>query len=956
MPNTSTGCGSTGSASGKSPGATEAPAPGAVTGDTAGGLLPAAPAQNVTLGSIPAKPTADQIGTALDKVELTTDKAGKTADDCICAKLDRIAGSVDGLRGVIAELIIGQLQRAVDMARTAGTIAGSYSPTGGSAGATPAGGTYSGLIGGLADTVAGKDQAKAKPTGNDPLVGYSTDQVIPGVNAFNPDAKPAPANQLQLGLTNPDDKPKRKEELPLIPIIPGGYPVPTPGKWSVWRDIGQCNAVVVAPDQAPPTAGLVFVQAYDDQQKASDASKAINDAGASCVHEPEKITFPPPPSVWDRFKGCEQAAGQLNGVSPSDRVGFATAVGLRNRKGLPTIPRDLKEFTVFTLEIGVFFGWILRMFADTVDLLIVAFTGKSNPATQIASSYHVRAGMGRFLERWAGIDLPAAHVPDEYAGNFLDPQTLPSATEAAELYGANQVDRDTAMCWGRANGRLPSPFGKSLDARHAVPDPMGALRLERMGAADAKKTDERLRRSGWLTPGDRGDLEKLAIPAPGMSDIIRLMVRDVTNETAIRKADLDKGFEANWGSDLSKYAKWQGIPDDLAKLFWRAHWNIPGFTQLAEMYHRFRNLREGDPLKVTIADIMQALEQQDIAPGWIPRLLEMTFHPLTRVDAMRAYQLGAIGPAELTKSYTDLGYDDDKAQTLTRYTQNLTAERLLKTPDIQAFIKGETTWDQAAAGVDAIDKDKVLGLKVKIAATERRKRRRNAQCMTGIKHRFQRGEFTQEEARQELFGFGIAAEAAAAAVDEWDCARKAADLKPTVATLGRWYGSGLINTADIVGRLQRLGFARLDARRIAETAFADAQARQAAAERAAQKRMKGAAGKAARDNKTADKRKLEEVKAQERIRKAEQAAHERREAMLRAAAAAYSKKSGLHADVALVQVVQAYEMALSLCGADCKEAAAEAAKLAVGAWKEGGQTIWEIASSLVKVPVEQSAA
>lgn len=956
MPVSSTGGGCGGSSSGSASGSSGSPAPGAVTTPIPGGLLPADPGQSSSFGSVPTQPTPEQISTVLDTVEQTVTSAQQKADDCICGKLDKIAGSLDGLKGVVAELVVGALQKAVDTTRVVGTIAGSYAPTSASTGASgEAPATKPKALDVLFDAPA--DSGYVPGTDLERYaVGVIPDQAgkpAKGEPAPQPAFPPVPPMLLGGG---EDDSKKKKKDEPKLETSPLGYSEPTPGKWSVWRNAAQCSVLVIAPDQAPLTGGFEFVQAYDDATKASEAAAAIRGGDADCVKEPERVQMPAAPSIWDKFKGCEQAAGQLTGVSPSDRIGFSTLVGLRNRKGLPVIPKDLKEFSIVGLEIGVLIGWVFRLVSDGVDLIVSALTGKLGGASGLASGYHVKAGMARFVERWTGINLPAAHVPDTYNGNFLDPQDLPSPDEAAALFGAALVDRDTAMCWGRANGRLPAPFSKSLDARLSVPDAFAALRLERMGAADAKKTDDRLRRNGWQSAGDRADLEKLSIPLPGMSDIIRLMVRDVTNETAIRKGDLDKGFEANWGGELSQWARAQGIPEELMKLFWLAHWNLPGPGQLMEAYHRFRNLPDKDKLKVTLPDIEQALEQQDIAPAWIPRILAMSFHPLTRVDAMRAYQLGSIRADQLRKTYTDLGYDDANADIMVLYTRNLIADRMMGTPAVKAFIRGEAEWPVTVKQLPALDTDKLLAQKVQANAEARRKVRRDAQCMAGIKQRFLRGEFDRPGAAAELAAFGIDNAVAAQAVEEWQCIRKAGDLRPTIATLGRWYGDGLINTQDIVDRLNRLGFTRLDARRIAETAFAAAQAKQVAAEEAAKRRMKGAAGKAAAGKRGEDNARKKQVQEADRVRKAEEKAADKREDTRRAAAAAYAKKSGLTADQAFIEVVQAYETALRICGPDCQEAATEAARLAVSAWKDGGQTLWQISSSLVKEPAAQNVA
>jgi hypothetical protein len=106
-------------------------------------------------------------------------------------------------------------------------------------------------------------------------------------------------------------------------------------------------------------------------------------------------------------------------------------------------------------------------------------------------------------------------------------------------------------------------------------------------------------------------------------------------------------------------------PED-AQAAWRAHWDLPSPTQVFEMLHR-GVLPEGDPNTV-VADY---LRQADYDPRWRKPLQAISYNPITRTDAKRAYKLGLGGfdKVRLKRAYTDLGYTSEDADTLVAFTE-----------------------------------------------------------------------------------------------------------------------------------------------------------------------------------------------------------------------------------------------------------------------------------------------
>ena len=77
-------------------------------------------------------------------------------------------------------------------------------------------------------------------------------------------------------------------------------------------------------------------------------------------------------------------------------------------------------------------------------------------------------------------------------------------------------------------------------------------------------------------------------------------------------------------------------------------------------------------------------------PWWRDKLEAISYNPLTRVDVRRVYKMGIIDREQVLRTYLDFGYNDEKAEWLTRFTemQNTEADRdLTKAEILSAFDK-----------------------------------------------------------------------------------------------------------------------------------------------------------------------------------------------------------------------------------------------------------------------------
>jgi hypothetical protein len=80
-----------------------------------------------------------------------------------------------------------------------------------------------------------------------------------------------------------------------------------------------------------------------------------------------------------------------------------------------------------------------------------------------------------------------------------------------------------------------------------------------------------------------------------------------------------------------------------------------------------RQVIDADELKLLMA-------AQDIMPGWRDKLIEISYSPYTRVYIRRMHSVGVLTEEQVLLAYRDIGYDIDKAQTLTDFTIALNAD------------------------------------------------------------------------------------------------------------------------------------------------------------------------------------------------------------------------------------------------------------------------------------------
>jgi hypothetical protein len=498
-----------------------------------------------------------------------------------------------------------------------------------------------------------------------------------------------------------------------------------------------------------------------------------------------------------------------------------------------------------------------------------------------------------------------------YAQNTLCPYLIPTISEAANAWSGNTIDETRLRCIVEANGGRWDSYQQVIDASRAKLQAfqIGTLRLrEKIGQADYER---RIRELGFTRPADSVDIQDLLQQIPPASDLVRFMVRDAGDDNLARRFRLDQDFDAKFAGRIPEWAKHQGVDTDYMRYIWRAHWSIPAPGQLANMLHRLSRFPAGDERFVDVATIKAAMEQQDIAPFWIEKFIAISYSPLTRIDARRAFEIGALSKDRLKESYLDLGYNDSNADVLVNFNVKNVQRSFLRRSEVQKYAAGElddtdfeTAMTQWGADDAAIQAARTRADILRRAATRKA-------CIKAYRSRFMLGEFDAQRAIELVQSRGQNLDHATVIVEGWKCEAESRGKEFTFGQLNQLYEAGLIDEMDYVTRAKRLHYDQDEAvtllrliQRKLRIKATTLQQKQIVADKKAEEKLTAALLKQA----NADERKRERAAAA--LAKA-RTVGEMRQKRLLAAGAKFSEHSEMELPESILAIRSVYQAALN---------------------------------------------
>lgn len=492
-------------------------------------------------------------------------------------------------------------------------------------------------------------------------------------------------------------------------------------------------------------------------------------------------------------------------------------------------------------------GWLPDPLPDRV---IEGIGSVWNSVLSVLQTVNLAASCGRFadvptqtmaiigglLEKYLGSEAGRNFRNYSLTANALCPQEMPSPDSASRAFLSGELSESEWACWVASQNFIPENLKRVVHGDRRRIDAAELTILYRRGKIDKDTWDREMRGLGVLEESDKNRFNDLVQAFPGFDDLMRLMVRDVFNKKVVEDYGYDLGFGDNYAGKAKEYGKAIGVPDDLAREFWRAHWLIPSNTQLFEMLHRLRPGHVPPNLAVTVDDIKRTLQINDMLPFWAERLAAVSYRPLTRTDVQRAFQLGAIDRQAVKANYQDEGYDEANAEVLTRFTVLQKQRRDMRsaglpTPReaVNSFSRCEISQGELESLLGGVLFEPqqvqlaVQGAKIKRTQWIRR------QKIALTKKAYLNGVIDQPAARDELASLGLMPLEVDTLFGTWLREWAKREKAIPASQLCKLREQGLVTADEQLKRLVRLGYSVEDANAIAGSCEKDMSQRAIAA-------------------------------------------------------------------------------------------------------------------------------
>lgn len=389
-------------------------------------------------------------------------------------------------------------------------------------------------------------------------------------------------------------------------------------------------------------------------------------------------------------------------------------------------------------------------------------------------------------------------------------ESLLSSGEMLQMYQRNEID-EGEISKGLASWGYKDYMIDSLKAlTKTVFNTDKAVDLWKRGILDSTQFVNELRKLGWTPERIKAIIDGSYI-IPGVQDLIRMAVKEAFTPEIAEKF----GQYQDIPTAIYEWAEKIGLSKEWVDRYWAAHWDLPGANLGFEMLHR--GIIDNDTLKL----LLRAL---DVMPYWRDKLIQIAYSPYTRVDARRMWDLGVLNDTELKKAYTDIGYDNDHADTMVLWT------KIYQTfPDLIARYKNgyinldEVKYELLSYGLSEERANFLIETKVKIAQPERVAKERDltkAEIIKGLK----KGVIQRAEAAEFLYDMGYDEPEAkfilAINVPEEETTPALTLKELTKSDIISSLKKGLITSEDALARLIKLRYTSDDAQFIINLALA----------------------------------------------------------------------------------------------------------------------------------------
>ena len=323
---------------------------------------------------------------------------------------------------------------------------------------------------------------------------------------------------------------------------------------------------------------------------------------------------------------------------------------------------------------------------------------------------------------------------------------------------------------------------------------------------DRTAIEAELTAEGW----DGTEQEKLRNAVklyPGVNDLIHMAVREAWADDVAARFE----YDADYPQIVEQEAAKAGMDPEWVKRFWRAHWELPGIGQAYEMLHRLRPGTTDIPF--TEDDMRTLFRTADIPRYFRDRLMAISYAPYTRVDVRRLYKEHIIPRETVKANYLDLGYDEEHAENLTKFTvldvnieeRALTKENIIAGYKRSIIERGEASTQIVSLGYNEDDAEYFLSIADYDLSVEK-----SNDEIERAHFLYVEGQITQSDVYGILGPLNLPSKQTADLLVKWDVEVKKKSKLPSQSDLEDFYRRNIITVDDVRTGLRRLRYSATD--------------------------------------------------------------------------------------------------------------------------------------------------
>jgi len=377
------------------------------------------------------------------------------------------------------------------------------------------------------------------------------------------------------------------------------------------------------------------------------------------------------------------------------------------------------------------------------------------------------------------------------------PTTLPGPSELVEMRWRKEISEELYRAAMKLQGYDEGWSEHLFQIGQRVLTADMLVRAKWRGIIKDEEEYYALMRRNHLTRKMADYFEKVSMYFPSPGDLIRFAVREVYTPDIVEKygmmEDLPKKF--------LEEAKKAGLPEEQARNYWAAHWVLPSVEQGFEMLHR------GVIDKGELETLLRTL---DIMPYWRDKLIQISYSPFTRVDVRRMADMQILDYQEVIDAYKDIGYPPEKAQRLADFTMayyirtDYARGRMNREQAIEYIVERGCPRDRA---------EEIVSRLRRTTATEKAEKFKEL-TEAKLRQAFMERRRSDEEIEKALRHIGYDEEDASLIIALWEDDRAEEELKETIDTLVERFVYGNISQEQFADELNKLNLPSSTADRI----------------------------------------------------------------------------------------------------------------------------------------------